>query len=121
MDRGSDGCRALKNPDRNPRDFLIVFVGVGGVSAIDFVGVVDPLGGGDSPSRGWSRIVNVSNESSKVGSVSAVPGVSTGDCNAEIVLDATLKGRRGLRMNEIHSAIALDIDRLTENLEYPDR
>ena len=104
-----DGWRPRKNPDRSrkPRGFLIVLVGVGvgvdtGVSAIVFVGVVEPLGGGEpSLSSGCSRIVCVSTVSDILILLSGRSlGVSRGDWSAEIVLDEMLKGRCGLRQIE---------------------
>ena len=119
LERIADGWRLLKKPDksRNPRGFLIVFVGVAvgvvaGVcsSIVDLVGVVDPLGGGDSLtlssslSDGRSGIVSVLSASNVVTSERAV-GANTGDCNADIVLDAILRGRCGLKEMYVRSKI----------------
>ena len=88
LDLALVGWRPLKNPERsrNPLGFLMVLVGA-------CVGVVEPLGGGESALTADCSLTIVESGTSSVAASEGVVGGMTGDCSAEIVLEATLNGR----------------------------
>lgn len=94
--------RALQRPDigvrsRNVLAFRTVLVGVVAVSVA--VGVVEPLGGGESISILGGFCLATTSVSVSLGvswlsaSTRLMDGTSVGDCNAEIVVDAMLDAR----------------------------